>query len=450
MKWRTTKSAEYQDMVTRHMKLDAAQTMKLIEVDKDGNAPMQHYSELEEDLLEDAERYKVSLGQEAAQQAIDSLSAPTTTKPDLDDNKAAAILNFTPQPAQSQPLKKSPQPLQKKKKTEAAPKPNAPQTTVSALRRQQEILAAMKSTSTASASAVQKANGDKGKGKDIADEEQQPKTEGQSKSAKRRAAKKCADALKAAATFGGNLQNLAAEPSASVASPGPGPSTTAAAAAAATANLVRVYQAQVEDDREDGDSQDVTTESEDVPESEASGPDDHDHGVCTCDCKPRKLYLNGDEIETYDPKLMTDFTAKHSQLRTLIVAAELKLRADHLHNIWFGCVAAIRKCDCGPCSAPYSPCYEWIARQAKEEYWAADKKLDEFLEQKKTQLTKEVIAIMKPEGRAEKAKANSYLRNRNLRNGMVKSLLPDGRDKAVEVRGRGKFPLNPVIFDLNI
>lgn len=448
MKWRTTKSAEYQDMVARHMKLGAAQTMKLIEVDKDGNAQMQHYPELEEDLLEDAERYKVSLTQEAAQQAIGPLSAPTT-KLNLDDNKSAAILNFTPLLAQSEPLKKNPQPLQKKK-TKAAPKPNAPQTTVSTLRRQQEILAAMDSTPTASASAAQKANGGKGNGKDTADEEHQPKKEGQSKSAKRRAAKKHADALKAAATFGGNLQNLAAEPPASVASPNPGPSTSAAAAAAATNNFVRAYQAQVEDDPEDGDAQDVTTESEGVPESEASGPDDHDYGVCTCDCKSRKLYLNADEIETYDPKLMADFTAKHSQLRALLVAANLKLRADHLHNIWFGCVAAIRKCDCGPCSAPYSPCYEWIARPAKEEYWAADMKLDEFLEQKKTQLTKEVIAIMKPGGRAEKAKANSYLRNRNLLNGMVKCLLPDGRDKAVEVRSRAKFPLIPAIFDLNI
>lgn len=440
-------------MVTRHMKLDAAQTMKLLEVDKDGNAPMQHYPELEEDLLEDAERYKVSLEQEAAQQAIDAISIPTATKPDLDDNKAAAILNFTPKLAQSQPLKKNPKPLQKNK-TKVAPKSNVPQTTVSALRRNQKNLAAMESTPTASASVAQKATGDQGKqaandkekGKQTADEEQPPKKEGQSKSAKRRAAKKRADALKAAATVGGNLQNLVAEPSGSVVSPDPGPSTSAAA----TVNLARAYQAQVEDAPEDSDSQEVTPESEDVPESEASGPDDHDHGVCTCDCKPRKLYINGDEIETYDPKLWIDFAAKHAQYRSLVFAAELKLRADHLHNIWFGCVAAIRKCDCGPCSAPYSPCYEWIARPAKEEYWAADKKLDEFLEQMKTQLMKEVIAIMKPEGRAEKAKANAYLKNRNMPNGMTKSILPDGRDKEVEIRGRGKFPLIPVIFDLNI
>ena len=313
----------------------------------------------------------------------------------------------------------------------------------------------MESTPTANASAAQNATGDNSK--EPADDEQQPKKEGQSKSAKRRAAKKRADALKAAATLGGHLQNLAAEPSASVASPDPGPSTSAsaAAAAAATVSLAHAYQAQVEENPEDGDSQDgdfqhVTTESEDVPESEASATDDHEHGECTCSCESRRLYLNGDEIQTYDPNLMTDFTAKHSQLRTLIVAAELKLRADHLHNIWFGCVAAIRKCDCGPCSAPYSPCYEWIARPAKEEYWAADKKLDEFLEQKKTQLTKEVITIMKPQDRAEKAKANSYLRNRNLPNGMIKNLLPDGRDKEVEGRGRGRYPLIPVIFDLNI
>ena len=76
MKWRTTKSAVYQDMVTRHMKLDAAQTMKVIEVDKDGNAPMQHYLELEEDLLEDAERYKVSPEQEPHNRRLTPLVPP--------------------------------------------------------------------------------------------------------------------------------------------------------------------------------------------------------------------------------------------------------------------------------------------------------------------------------------------------------------------------------------
>ena len=439
MKWRTTKSGEYQDMVTRHMRLDAAQTMKLIEVDKGGNAPMQHYPELEEDLLEDAAHYKASLEQEAAQQAIDPPSALSTTKPDLDGNKAVAILNFTAQPAKSQPLKKNSQPLHKKK-TKAAPKPHVPQTTVSALRRQQETLAAMESTANAKTSAAQNATGDKGKqpagdkgmGKQTEEDAEAPKKEGRSKSAKRRAAKKRTDALKVAATFGGDLQSLAVGPSASV-----------AATAATTAHLARAYQAQLEDEPENGDSQDVAAESQ-------ASSDDHDHGLCTCDCAPRKLYLNGDEIETYNTKLMTDFTTKHSQLRTLIVAAELKLRADHLHNIWFGCVAAIRTCDCGTCSGPYSQCYEWFARPAKEEYWAADEKLDEFLEQKKTQLTKEAIAIMKLGGRAEKAKANSYVRNRNLPNGMIKSLLPDGRDKEVEVGARGEFPLIPVIFDLNI
>lgn len=434
------------------MKLDAAQSMKLIEVDKDGNSPMQHYPELEADLLEDAERYKVPLEQEAAQQAIEVLGAPPTTRSSLDDSKAAVILNFTSQPVQFQPLKKNVQPRHKKK-AKTAPKASATQTTVSALRRQQETLFAMASTPTANASAAQNASGDHGKDKQPADDEQPSKKKGQSKSAKRRAAKKRADAVKAAATFGGNLQNVAAEQSASVAPPDPGPSTSAygASASAMTVGLARAYQAQIEeDDPEDGDSQDVTTESEDVLESAASATNDHDHGECTCNCEAGRLYLNGDEIQTYDPTLMTDFAAKHSQLRTLIVAAELKLRADHLHNIWFGCIAAVRKCDCGPCSAPYSPCYEWIARPAKEEYWAANKKVDEFLEQKKTQLAKEVIAIIRPEGRAEKAKMNSYLKHRNLPKGMIKRLLPDGRDKNVEVRGRGKFPLIPVNFYLNI
>lgn len=459
MKWRTTKSGEYQDMVTCHMKLDATQTMKLIDVSKDGNALMQHYPELDETLLEDADRYKVSLEQEAAQQAINAIVTPTIIKSNLDDNKAAAIFNLTLQPALSQPLKRNPQPLQQKK-VKAAPKANAPQATISALRRQQKTLAAMESTPSANAPAAQKATGDKCKqatgdnenGKQLADDEQPPQKGGQSKSSKRRAAKKRSDALKAAVTFDGNLQSLATKPSASIASPDPEPSTSgsAAAAAAAAVSHARAYQAQPEDELEDGDSQDGTTEWGDAPESEASATDDHEHGECTCNCEPRRLYLNGDEIQTYDPNLMTDFATKHFQLKTLIVAAELKLRADHLHNIWFGCVAAIRECDCGPCSAPYSPCYEWIARPAKEEYWAADKKLDDLLEQKKTQLRTEIIAIMKPKGRDEKVKANSYFRNRNLPNGLIKSLLPDGRDKEVEARGRGRYPLIPVIFDLNI
>ena len=184
-------------MVTRHMKLDAAQTMKLIEVDKDGNGLIQHYSDLEDDLLGDAERYKVSLEQEAAQQAIDAISAPTATSTDLDDNRATTILNSIPRLALSQPLKDIPQPLDKKKK-KTARKANAPQITVSALRRHQERLAAaMESEPTASASMTQKVTGDEGKeaanskekGKKPAEQAKLPKKEGQSKSAKRRAAK---------------------------------------------------------------------------------------------------------------------------------------------------------------------------------------------------------------------------------------------------------------------
>lgn len=195
------------------------------------------------------------------------------------------------------------------------------------------------------------------------------------------------------------------------------PSSSAAPAASATHSPhahKSPHAAHVEDGNED-----------------AAAPDPD----CTC---PPCIASSFDT--TYPTALFSEFAKLYPTKPSLLAAASLKLRVDHLHNIWFKTVILVRRCPCKSCSQGDMLSYSTLVRPAKEAYQKLNGELDALLEKSRITVYREWKETS--DGRGWKGKP--------LTAGEIRMLLPDGRDQILNVKANPGLDYNGILRNLKM